>query len=555
MSVLQSLQNLSFATRVNSSPAAGSQASPAARTVDPALLSDYRDARSMLLKLYDALQELADAAGVATRFKLDLPDARSSNSLGLDLTSLAATLTSTEEINASPMSFTPFGPDWTGSSNALVTLGGEYNGANGTDTLSIESRRSGTHGVDNLRIWVNDSLGNRVANLDIRGNDPLDQQYEIGNGLFLTLGAGDTVNLDSTTFDVFDTVGSVVNPGNPLGGLRNSNPNLQYGTAPVVDGGFTINGEAISVTTTDTINDVIARINGSAAGVTASFNATTESIDFIQNTEGSVPTIDLAGDTSNFLAATKLASAVVIPGVDPDDEKAMADVAAFSSVNAGNVLINGRSIAIDPASDSLVTVIDNINASTAGVTASFDATTQQVVIEASDSATILEIDSNGTNLFRALLIPEGRVDPEAKTNGVSRSRSYRVADAAEAAFAELSALFRDRSFATGSANAASFRAPLESSLRSIYGNSMADDLFGLVLDGSAGARKRGDFATVDRRAFTQSLQLRGDRVQEALGSIDGESGLLPSLLRATQQALTVVNSTLGISGSFIDTRA
>ena len=554
MSVLQSLQNLSFTTRVNG-PRAAAQPAPAAPAVNSTLLADFREARGILLRFYDALQELADAAGVATRFKLDLPDARSSGSLGLDLSSLAATLNSTEEINASPMSFGPFGPEWTGASDALVTLTGEYNGANGTDTLSIESRRTGTHGSNNLRIWVNDSLGNRVANLYIRGNDPLDQQYDLGNGLFLTLGAGDTVNLDSTTFDVFDAVGAVVNPSNPLGGIRNSNPNLQYGTAAIVDGAFTVNGESISVATSDTINDVIARINASAAGVTSTFNATTESIDFVQNTEGSIPTIALADDTSNFLAATKLSGALVTPGVDPDDEKPMADVAAFSSVGAGDILINGRPVAIDPATDSLETVINNINASTADVIASFDPETQQVLIEANDSATVLEIDSNGTNLFSALLIPEGRVDPEAKSNGVSRSRSYRIADAAEAAFAELSSLFRDKSFAGGTTNTAVFRAPLESALRGIFGNEISGDLFGLIFDGSASSRRRGDFATVERRDFAGNLQVRGDQVQEALGSIDGETGLLPDLLRAAQQSLILVNATLGISGTFVDTRA
>ena len=554
MSVLQSLQNLSFTARVNGSSAAP-RVSRAAPAVDPTLLADFRQARGRLLKLFDALQQLAELAGVKTRFRLDLPDARSSGSLGLDLTSLAASLASTEEINAAPMSFSPFGPDWTGASDALITLGGEYNGANGTDTLTIESRRNGTHGTNNLRIWVNDSLGNRVANLDIPSSDPLDQQYDLGNGLLLTLGAGSTLNFDSATFQVFDAVGAVVNPNNPLGGIRNSNPNLQFGTAPIVDGAFTINGESINVSTADTINDVIARINASAAGVTATFNGLTESIDFIQNTAGSLPTIALAGDTSNFLAATKLSGALVTPGVDPDDEKLLEDVAAFSSVTTGNILINGQSIAIDPSADSLTTIVDKINASSADVTATFDGASQQVVIEANDSATVLELDSNGTNLFSALLIPEGRVDPEAKSNGVSRSRSYRIADAAQAAFAELAALFRDTSFAGGATNAAPFRSTLESALRGIFGSGIRGDLFGLLLDGRDNARKRGDFATVDRRAFTRNLQLRGEQVQEALGSVDGESGLLPSLLRATRQALNVVNSTLGISGTFVDTRA
>lgn len=350
-------------------------------------------------------------------------------------------------------------------------------------------------------------------------------------------------------------MGAAVNPDNPLGGLRNSNPNLQYGIAPVVDGAFTINGESISVATTDTINSVIARINASTAGVTATFNAASESIDFVQNTTGSMPTIDLSGDTSNFLAATKLASASVSPGVDPDDEKNLSDVAAFSAVVAGDVLINGEAISIDPVTDSLASVINNINASSAGVVASFDAATQRVVIEASESASVLELDSNGTSLFSALLIPEGRVDPEVASNGISRARSYRIADAAEQAFAELAGLFNNESFVGGDTHAALFRGVLGSALRAVFGGELQGDLFGLVLDGSDGARRRGEFATVDRRAFTRNLQLRGDSVKELLGSRDGETGLLPGLLRATRQALDAVGTALGRTGTFVSTVA
>jgi len=554
MSVVQGLQNLSLSTRV-SRRSVSAPVVPPKQAADANLLADLRQARGRLLRLFDALQGLAELADVKTRFKLDLPDARSARGLGLDLTSTAATLVSTEEINASPMSFDPFGPDWAGASNALITLGGEYNGANGTDTLTIEARRTGLRGTNNLRLWVNDSLGNRVTNLDIRSTDPPDLQYELGNGLFLTLGAGSTVSFDTASFSVSDTIGAVVNPDNPLGGLRNSNPNLQFGTTPIVDGAFSVNGQSISVSTNDTINDVISRINASAAGVTATFDTATESIDFAQNTPGSLPTIELTDDTSNFLAATKLADAIVTSGIDPDDEKRLADVAAFSAVSAGDILINGQSIGIDPSSDSLATVLDSINTSAAGVTASFDRATQQVLIEANEPDSPVELDSNGTSLFPALFIPEGRVDPEARSNGISRSRSYRIADAAEDAFAELAALFRDSTFRDDGKNAARFRAPLESALRSAFGSATTADIYGLVRDDSDAARQRGDFVSIDRRIFTRNLQLRGDEVKSFLGSRDGKTGLLPGLLRSTRQALNVVNSALGISGSFIDTRA
>ena len=551
MSVIQSLQNLSFASRVSQPAPVVSGLKPYLAISEEASV-DYRRVRSSLISLYRHLEKLAEFADVDTRFKLDLPDARSTAGLGLNLTATAAALASTEEINTAPMSFSPFGPEWTDTSDALVTIGGEYNGANGTDTLLLESRRNGTHGVNNLQIRVEDSLGNLITNVNIARTDPLDQQYDLGNGLYLTLGSGDLVNRDTTTLQVFDNTGAAVDPDKPLGGIRNDNPNLQFGITSVVDGSFQVNGQAINVLTSDSINDVIDRINQSSAGVTASFNTATESIDFLQNTLGSVPTIDLQGDTSNFLQAVKLDGAIVIPGVDKEDDQALQDVAQFAGVTSGDILINGEAITIDTSSDSLNTVLDSINSSAAGVVASFDAGTQRVLIEATNPASTLELDSNGTGLFSALNMPEGRLDPEAVANGLSRQRSYDIADEAIAAFAELSELFRDSSL---DGLAGRFRAPLESAIRAVYGSDMTGDIFGLQFDGSADARRRGDFATIDRQSLTRNLQQRGDRVRDVLATRDGEAGLVYGLLNATRQALTNVNQALGISGTFVDTFA
>ncbi len=48
---------------------------------------------------------------------------------------------------------------------------------------------------------------------------------------------------------------------------------------------------------------------------------------------------------------------------------------------------------------------------------------------------------------------------------------------------------------------------------------------------------------------------RGDAVSSFLNDQDGQSGFVSDLLRATRQALSLVNSTLGIRGTFIDTVA
>lgn len=489
------------------------------------------------------------------RFNADVPDARSASALGLDLTHTAAYLDSFDEINASPMSFAPFGPAWNDGSSALLTIGGEYDGSDGTGLLTFESRRAGTHGTRDLQIRVEASAGGPVRNITISRDDPIDQQYDLQNGLFLTLGPGSLINRDFSSIQVYDNVGAVVNPDLPFDGVRNQNPNLQFGSPGIVDGGFDLNGEAISVLTTDALNDVVERVNQSGAGVTAVFNPATERIEFLQDTLGSASSIDLLNDSSNFLEATKLDSLNIVDGIDPETIKALDVVGAFSSVQSGEVVINGQQISIDTATDSLSTVLGKINNSGAGVVATFDSAAQQVLIEANEATSGLEIDSNGTNLFAALKIPEGRVDPEAVSSGISRRRSYEIADAANAVFDKLNRLFNDSTFLGGGENAAQFRGPLEAAMRSAFGLADEGEFMGMNFDASTSARARGDFMSIDRRELTSNLQRRGDLLRDFLAGTDDQVGFVQGLLAASQQALTTVNQTLGLSGTFVDTFA
>lgn len=553
MTVIRNLQNLFGSIRIKPVSQAPLSFRPQSPVADNSVL-DIRRARSQLLQLYKHLERLADLTDVNTRFKLDLPDARSSSGLGLDLTHTAATLNSAEEINASPMSFSPFGPEWDNGSSAEITLGGEYDGTQGSGILTFEVRRDGTHGVDDLRIRFENQQGQRISNINIRDHHAEDRQYSLNNGLYLTLGPGSLIDRDTTTFEVFDSVGAVVDPGKPLGGIRNNNPNLQFGVTAISNGSFQVNGESISVATTDSINDVVNRINLSNAGVTTSFNATTERIDFLQDSLGSAPTIDLQNDTSNFLEAVKLDSATVIPGIDPETIKAFADVGAFAGIVSGDILINGRQISIDTATDSLSSITSKINASSADVTATFDPQSQEFLIEADDPSSTLEIDSNGTGFFTALNMTEGRVDPEAISRGISRRRSYDIADEFAAAFADLNSLFRDKSFEDGAAHTSYFRAPLEAAFKGVFGGD-SGSVFGVRYDGSSDARRFGRFADIDRRALTRNLQRRGEDVKNFLAGRDGNSGMLRDLLGATRLALSNVNEVLGVSGSFVDTFA
>jgi len=554
MSVIQGIQNIVRLTGVSQAGGSASGQNSYA-TLTPEAHSDFLRARTELLNLYRAIEKLAELSNINTRFKLDLPDARSASPLGLDLTETAAFLNSSGEINASPTSFNPFGPDWLDGSTSLITIGGEYDGLTPTGTLTFESRRAGVRGQQNLQLRVESSFGGPVRNYTVNASDPLDTQYDLQNGLYFTLGAGSLINRDTTSIQVYDNVGSVVDPDLPLAGIRNQNPNLQFGAPDIVDGGFDLNGESISVLTTDTLNDILNTINQSNAGVTAVFNPATERIDFVQNTPGSAATIDLQNDDSNFLEATKLDSLNVVAGIDPENKQAFDNVGAFSSVQSGEVVINGQQIAIDTANDSLATTLDKINSSGAGVIATFDSASQQVLIEANEATSVVDLDSNGTNLFAALNIPEGRIDPEAVSRGISRRRSYEIADAANAVFDKLNRLFNDSTFLGKGKNAGQFRAPLEAVFRAAFDGADEGYLLGFGFDASSSARLRGDFATIDRRELTSNLQRRGNLVRDFLAGTDDQVGFVQGLLAASQQALTTVNQTLGLSGTFVDTFA
>ena len=560
MSVISGLQNLSSFLSIRRRPDPFQPQAPTGRAQINGE-ADLLRSRRQLLQIYRALESVADALNVKTRNRLDLPDARSASQLGLDLTATPAFLASTGEINASPTSFSPFGPDWDGASTAALTISREYDGSNGTGDLDFEVRRPGVKGVDDLRIRIYDPQGTTIRNINIRASDDPDRQYNIRNGLYLQLGDGLLVNRDTTRIQVNQSVGSVFYPDRPLGGTRNENPNFQYYPGrntlpPIVDGAFNLNGESISVAAADTLNDIVNRINQSAAGVTAQFNATTERFELTQTVTGSSADIVISGDTSNLVESAKLDTATTAPGIDPDNVKTLESVAAFSAVQAGAFLVNGESIAVDPSTDNLDTVLARINASDANVRARFNENTQRVQIESRRQEGGLTLDENGTGLLAALNIIEGRVEPVRRGRGISRQRSYNVADAVQQLASSLNALFDDKTFREAGTYAGAARSAIAQALGAAFsGAPNPGSRYGLSFDTTAESLARGRVAGIDRRSLTSNLQLKGDEVKEAFVGASGREGLVEKLLAATRQALGDVNTRLGRSGSVIDTYA
>jgi flagellar hook-associated protein 2 len=156
-----------------------------------------------------------------------------------------------------------------------------------------------------------------------------------------------------------------------------------YGATAITDGTFTVNGEIIDVSSIDTVEDIIAKINDSSAGVTASLQG--DKVVIKQNTAGAAATIELKDDTSGFLAAASI-TAGVVAGTDEDTRDGtkasvtgaalvtdLNSVIAGTKVNGvdiktGSFYINNKSITIT-STDTINTIANKITASGAGVKA------------------------------------------------------------------------------------------------------------------------------------------------------------------------------------------
>ncbi len=222
-----------------------------------------------------------------------------------------------------------------------------------------------------------------VVQASVSGENPVLGTYQV-----------EVVQLASAT--VANSSGRVSSPIDPNATLENSGL-----TTTVQAGTFTINGIQFNVDpATQNLNDVISMINSSSAGVTATYNASEDRI-YLANTNPSDTTritLGSSNDTSNLISALGWNNAVQYTnGSGSTELKSRQPLGAINTgvklqdlnlqngaITGGSFSINGFSITIDPASDTLADVLSRINASDAGVTASYDSTADTLRFVAKD---------------------------------------------------------------------------------------------------------------------------------------------------------------------------
>lgn len=166
--------------------------------------------------------------------------------------------------------------------------------------------------------------------------------------------------------------------------------NLPIGQA-VTAGTFTVNGAQVTVALTDSLEDVFDAIATATGGdVTADYDTATDKIT-LTSTNGDVM-LGAANDTSNFLRALKLGNNgtdTVTSSGKLGTVKTAATLAganlgtAITAVNGsgdGSFTINGTAIDYNVNTDTLTAVLKRINDSDAGVSATYDAVNDRVVL-------------------------------------------------------------------------------------------------------------------------------------------------------------------------------
>jgi flagellar hook-associated protein 2 len=225
---------------------------------------------------------------------------------------------------------------------------------------------------------------------------------------------------------------------------------------PVSAGTFTVNGKAVTISLSESLQDVFDAISSATGGtVTGSYDPTSDTVKLV-STAGNL-VLGAANDSSNFLSATGLSSngspvafsPSALGSVNTSSPLASAGLAApitgLDGSGNGSFTINGVTINYNANTDSLTNILGLINNSGAGVTASYDAQNDQVVLtnNVTGNIGISTSDTGGTLLASLGLTTTATLTTGANAvftvnNGLPRTSQSNILSSTDLGIAGLS---------------------------------------------------------------------------------------------------------------------
>jgi flagellar hook-associated protein 2 len=193
------------------------------------------------------------------------------------------------------------------------------------------------------------------------------------NPLAAVVSSSDSVNSSGNTVSSAVTLGA-----------QGSN----FDTVPDGSGTISINGVAVNWSSTDSMNDIAARINSAGAGVTAVFDAQSQKFTINSNVTGTQGSAAISETSGNLLESLKITpgtyTGTAARTVNQSVTFASGSANIDNTVTAGVFTINNVKFSVDPSKDSINSVLSRINSSSAGVTATYDSTSGTISL-ASDN--------------------------------------------------------------------------------------------------------------------------------------------------------------------------
>jgi flagellar hook-associated protein 2 len=294
---------------------------------------------------------------------------------------------STSNANALALSGLASGIDWTSIVNEMLTVEAAPETQMNTEETTDQQENSGfqTIGTDltalKSDITTLTNPGFFTSRTTTSSNSSV-ATATAATGTAMGTYAFDVSHLATDSVQVGATASSALAPTGNVSGVTLSSAGF---ATPVTAGTFTVDNQTVTITTSESLQDVFTAISTATSGaVTASYNPTsdTSNPDTITLSSSSPITLGSDTDTSNFLQVAQLyangtgavTSTNSLGGVDLSDTLNQANFSQpLNITGAGEFTINGVAINYNASTTTVNQLMAAINSSSAGVTATYDA--------------------------------------------------------------------------------------------------------------------------------------------------------------------------------------
>lgn len=285
--------------------------------------------------------------------------------------------------------------------DSAVTVGGAHGGSE-SDVLTIKVENPGTIGGSGppttIKLEVRDGDGDKIEDVTFSSGDPAGTPVELSNGLTLSFAEGSLVK--DRKFQVnavaegASSLGLVAQPR--LTGSYSGSEDERY-TVKVKEGG-TVGGIGPQ-------HDIEIEVRDSDGKKTDEFTFSSEVAPGTKHSLSSGLELSFTEGQISKGAEFEISASATEPGVaDPSARFDGSHDSPYleSAVTAGAFDLNGVQVDV-LADDTIETVLDRINASSAGVTATYDAAAEGVILTRDEAGSLNILLENDTSGFLAAM--------------------------------------------------------------------------------------------------------------------------------------------------------